>query len=96
MIAALVDVKVDPSKFEELKTLFGELRDTVLANEAGVLAYHLIKLRDGSCNFSFIEIYQDMDAVRIHGETDYFLEARPKLTACLTEEPVAAIYDVVV
>ena len=96
MIAALIDVKVDPSKVEELKKEFTALRKTVLENEPGVLVYHLVKPRDGSDEYRFVEIYQDMDAVKVHSAADYMRETTPKLTACLTEAPGVKMYDVVV
>lgn len=96
MIAAIVDVKVDPAKVDELTQAFSALRERVLANEPGVITYHLVKPRDGSENYRFIEIYQDMEAVKAHSTTEYMREANPKLIACLTEDPVFNLYEVAV
>ena len=96
MIAAVIDVKVDQSRFDELKDVFTALQKTVLENEPGAMVYHLLKPRDGSPNCRFIEIYQDMASVEIHAAASYMQDARPKLMACFTEPPMVEIYEVVV
>ena len=96
MITVVVDVVVDSPKFDELVGLLSNIQKMVKDNEPGVISYHLLQSRDKLCNWWFIETYKNEDSIRIHSEADYFIKSRPKLMACFTKEPVAAIYDIAV
>ena len=65
----------------------------VKANEPGCLMYDLYKTKGSETEYCFMEQYRDADALKAHGQTDYFQAAQPALGACLAGAPVITVMD---
>ncbi|MDY6903947.1 MAG: putative quinol monooxygenase [Thermodesulfobacteriota bacterium] len=71
-----------------LKNLVAEVRA-----EEGTLVYTLHRSQNDPNVFLFYEKYQDMDALVVHGGTDYFKAAMKDLAPLLAEKPVIEMFD---
>ena len=52
-----------------------------------------IKSRTDPNTYKVLEIYADQDALTLHGGTDYFKAAGPKIGACLAGRPEIEYLD---
>ncbi|MEO1474099.1 MAG: antibiotic biosynthesis monooxygenase, partial [Pseudomonadota bacterium] len=53
------------------------------------------KAKGSDTDYIFMEQYASADALRAHGQTDYFKAAQPGLGACLAGAPSIEMYDIV-
>lgn len=85
MLMVIARLKVAEGKEQEFETVAGELIAQVKDKEEGCLLYQLCKAQDGS--YVFVERYKDQDAFGVHGQSEHFQAAMPKLGACLQGAP---------
>jgi quinol monooxygenase YgiN len=82
-------------KAAEFEAVFLELAATVKANEAGCLVYQLTKSRTEPGIYKVLEFYADSDALKAHGQTDYFKAAGAKMGPTMAGAPVIEYLDAV-
>ena len=92
-IGVIATLKIQADKTAEFEAFFGELAKQVRANEPGNLAYQLTKSRTEEGVYKVLEVYQDQDALTLHGGTDYFRAAGPKFAAVLAGRPEVEYLD---
>ncbi len=95
MIGVVAKLAVADGKNAEFEEVAKDLMAKVKANEAGCLTYQLYKSKSDGQSYIFMEQYSSEDALKRHGQTDYFKAAGPKLGACLTGRPEVEYYDIV-
>ena len=93
MIGVIATLKVQDGKNAEFEGVFRDLAAQVRANEKGNLAYQLTKSRADPNTYKVLEIYADQAALDLHGQTDYFRAAGPKLGPCLAGRPEVEYLD---
>lgn len=87
MIGIIAHLTIQDGKNDEFETVVKELISKVRANEPGCLMYELYKENDSATEYYFMEKYADADALKAHGQSDYFKAAQPALGACLAGRP---------
>ena len=92
-IGVIATLKIQADKTAEFEAFFGELAKQVRANEPGNLAYQLTKSRTEEGVYKVLEVYQDQDALTLHGGTDYVRAAGPKFAAVLAGRPEVEYLD---
>lgn len=95
MIGIVATLKVQIEKAAEFEAVFVELTATVKANEPGCLVYQLTKSRTEPGTYKVLELYTDADAVKAHGQTDYFKAAGAKMGPTMAGAPVIEYLDAV-
>jgi len=92
-IGVIATLKVAEGKNAEFEAVFSELAAQVRANEKGNLAYACTKSRTDPQTYKILEVYADQDALTLHGGTEYFKAAGPKLGPCLAGRPEIEYLD---
>jgi len=92
-IGVIATLKVADGKNAEFEAVFSDLAKQVRANEKGNLAYALTKSRTDPQTYKVLELYADQDALTLHGGTEYFKAAGPKLGPCLAGRPEIEYLD---
>jgi quinol monooxygenase YgiN len=92
-IGIVATLKVQDGKNAEFEAIFTALAAQVRANEPGNLAYQLTKSRTDPNTYKVLELYTDEDAVKLHGGTEYFKAAGPKMGPCLAGRPEIEYLD---
>jgi quinol monooxygenase YgiN len=92
-IGIVATIKVQEGKNAEFEEVFTALAAQVRANEKGNLAYQLTKSRTDPNTYKVLELYTDQDAVTLHGQTEYFKAAGPKMGPCLAGRPEVELLD---
>jgi quinol monooxygenase YgiN len=92
-IGIIATIKVQDGKNAEFEGVFTALAAQVRANEPGNLAYQLTKSRTDPNTYKVLELYTDEDAVKLHGGTEYFKAAGPKMGPCLAGRPEIEYLD---
>ncbi len=95
MIGVVAKLKIQDGKQAEFEQVATDLMAKVKANEPGCLTYQLYKAKGSSTDYIFMEQYASADALRSHGQTEYFKAAGPKLGAVLAAAPDIQYYDIV-
>jgi quinol monooxygenase YgiN len=93
MIGVIAVLKVQDGKNAEFEAVFKALAEQVRANETGNLAYACTKSRTDPNTYKILELYADQEALTLHGGTDYFKAAGPKLGPCLAGRPEIEYLD---
>ena len=93
MIGIVATLKTQPGKGADFEAVFKQLAAKVRANEPGNLLYQLTKSRTEADTYKVLELYKDQDAVTLHGGTDYFRAAGPKMGPCLAGRPEVEFLD---
>jgi quinol monooxygenase YgiN len=93
MIGIVATLKVQEGKNAEFEGVFKDLAAQVRANEKGNLAYALTKSRSDPQTYKVLELYSDQAALDVHGQTEYFRAAGPKLGPCLAGRPEIEYLD---
>ena len=93
MIGIVATLKVQDGKGAEFEGVFRDLAEKVRANEPGNLMYQLTKSRADPNTYKVLELYKDQDAVTLHGGTEYFRAAGPKMGPCLAGRPEIEYLD---
>lgn len=95
MIGVVAKLSVAEGKNAEFEDVAKDLMAKVKANEAGCLTYQLYKSKADGQSYIFMEQYSSDEALKSHGQTEYFKAAGPKLGACLAGRPDVEYYDIV-
>lgn len=95
MIGVVATLKVQDGKGDEFEAVFKDLMAQVKANEPGCLVYQLTKSRTEPGTYKVLEIYANEDALKAHGQTEYFKAAGPKMGPCLAGRPEIEMLDAV-
>lgn len=95
MIGVVATLKIQEGKTEEFETVFKDLMAQVKANEPGCLAYQLTKSRTEPGTYKVLELYANEEALKAHGQSDYFKAAGPKMGPCLAGRPEVEYLDAV-
>ena len=95
MICIVAKLKIQDGKQAEFEQVAKDLMASVKANEPGCLTYQLYRTRGSTTEYIFMEQYASQDALKAHGQTEYFKAAGPRLGAVLGGAPEIAYYDIV-
>lgn len=95
MIGVVAKLKVAEGKEAEFEAIAKDLMAKVKANEAGCLTYQLYKSNKDANSYIFMEEYSSSEALKAHGQTEYFQAAGPKLGPCLAGAPEIEYYTIV-
>ncbi|OYU70912.1 MAG: antibiotic biosynthesis monooxygenase [Alphaproteobacteria bacterium PA2] len=93
MIGVIATLTVAEGKNAEFEAIFTELAKQVRANEPGNLAYQLTKSRSNPQVYKVLELYADQEALSLHGQTEYFKAAGPKMGPCMGGRPEIEYLD---
>lgn len=94
MLGAIAKLTVKLGMEEEFEKHAKVLVAKVLAHEPDCYLYELFKAKEGGV-YVFMEKYKDKAALTTHTQTTYFLEAQPKLGACLAFPPDLQLFQAV-
>ena len=95
MIGVIAKLEIQDGKQGDFETVAKDLMAKVKANEPGCTTYQLYKSKGSDTTYIFMEQYASADALKAHGQTDYFQAAQPGLGACLAGAPDIQMYDIV-
>ena len=95
MIGVVAKLKIQDGKQTEFEQIAKDLLAKVKANEPGCLTYQLYKTKGSETDYIFMEQYASADALKSHGQTEYFKAAGAKLGGCLGGAPDIQYYDIV-
>ncbi|MCP4750208.1 MAG: antibiotic biosynthesis monooxygenase [Proteobacteria bacterium] len=92
MIVVFAKIKAQKGKEEEMEKI---IRNAIpkVAGEEGTLSYTLHKSTQDPTVFMFHESYTDMEALKIHGGTDYFKEMSGAMIALIDGAPEIGVYE---
>ncbi|MHB1127364.1 MAG: putative quinol monooxygenase [Bacillota bacterium] len=79
MLTLVAKFRAKEGKEQELAALCKELAKTVTANEEGCLMYVPYVAVKDPAQIVYVEQYKDKDALKIHGNTEYFQATFPKM-----------------
>ena len=92
MIALLARLNVAEGKEAEFETVMLELAAQVRSNEPGNQLYTLVKDDQG---YAVMELYDDDEALRLHGASDHFRAAGAKFRGLMAGPPDLQRFEVV-
>ena len=95
MIGVVATLKIAEGKEAEFEQVAKDLMAKVKANEPGTLTYQLYKSKKDANTYIFMEQYANEEALKAHGQTEYFKAAGPKLGPCLAGAPEIQYFDIV-
>ncbi|MEM0987024.1 MAG: putative quinol monooxygenase [Pseudomonadota bacterium] len=95
MIGVVATLTIQDGKQGEFEILAKDLMAKVKANEPGCLTYQLYKQKGSENTYIFMEQYASADALKAHGETEYFKAAGAGLGAVLAGAPDIQYLDIV-
>lgn len=95
MIGVVAKLTIAEGKNAEFEEIGKDLMAKVKANESGTLTYQLYKSKSDPQTYIFMEEYASEDALKAHGQTDYFKAAGAKMGACLAGRPEIEYFDIV-
>lgn len=95
MIGVVATLKIAEGKEAEFEQVAKDLMAKVKANEPGTLTYQLYKSKKDANTYIFMEQYANEEALKAHGQTEYFKAAGPKLGPCLAGAPEVQYFDIV-
>ena len=94
-IGVIAKITIREGKNAEFEQLFTGLTEQVLANEPGAIFYALHRTKSDSQVYRVLEQYADQEALKAHGQTEYFLAASQKMGALVTAAPDIEVLDAV-
>lgn len=95
MIGVIAKLTIQDGKQGEFEAVAKDLMAKVKANEPGCLTYQLYRARGSATEYVFMEQYASADALKAHGQTEYFKAAGPRLGAVLAGAPDIQYLDIV-
>ena len=95
MIGVVATLKIAEGKEAEFEQVAKDLMAKVKANEPGTLTYQLYKSKKDANTYIFMEQYANEEALKAHGQTEYFKAAGQKLGPCLAGAPEIQYFDIV-
>jgi quinol monooxygenase YgiN len=94
-IGVIATITIRDGKNAEFEELFAALTEQVLANEPGAIFYALHRTQSDSQVYKVLEQYTSQEAIKAHGQTEYFLAASKKMGALVTAAPDIEVLDAV-
>ena len=94
-ICVIATITVRDGKNAEFEELFTGLTEQVLANEPGATFYALHRTKADSQVYKVLEQYASKEALKAHGQTEYFLAASQKMGALVAAAPDIEVMDAV-
>ena len=94
-IGVIATITVRDGKNAEFEELFTGLTKQVLANEPGATFYALHRTKSDSQVYKVLEQYASKEALKAHGQTEYFLAASQKMGALVAAAPDIEVMDAV-
>lgn len=95
MIGVVAKLTIQEEKEGDFEQVAKDLMAKVKANEPGCLTYQLYKSRKDANTYIFMEQYASEEALKSHGQTEYFKSVGPALGACLAGAPDIQYFDIV-
>ena len=95
MIGVVAKLTIAEGKNADFEEVGRDLMAKVKANEPGTLTYQLYKSKSDPQVYIFMEQYSNEDALKAHGQTEYFKAAGPKMAGCFAGKPEIERYDIV-
>lgn len=92
-IGVVATLKTAPGKGSEFESVFRDLAAQVKANEPGNHMYRVFKSRKDADTYVVMEVYADQAALEVHGKSDHFRAAGPKLGPTLGGRPDIQYFD---
>ena len=96
MICILATIKVKEGKEGLFEETFINLSKEVRKNEKGNVFYQISKDRDEPLTYIVMEHYIDQESVDLHGKSDHFRAAGPKLGECIEGRPIIKHLDAII
>ena len=94
-IGVIATLKVQDGKQADFEAVFADLAAKVRANEPGNKLYQLCKSKADPTTYIVMELYENEDALKTHGQTEYFKAAGPKMAPCMAGRPDVQYYETV-
>jgi quinol monooxygenase YgiN len=94
-IGVIATITIRDGKNAEFEELFAALTEQVLANEPGAIFYALHTTQSDSQVYKVLEQYTSQEAIKAHGQTEYFLAASKKMGTLVTAAPDIEVLDAV-
>jgi len=94
-IGVIATLKVQDGKQAEFEAVFRDLAAKVRAGEPGNRLYQLCRAKTDATTYVVMEIYESEEALKTHGQTDYFKAAGAKMGPTLAGRPDIAFYETV-
>ena len=94
-IGVIATLKVQDGKQAEFEAVFRDLAAKVRAGEPGNRLYQLCRSKADATTYVVMEIYETEEALKTHGQTDYFKAAGAKMAPVLAGRPDIAFYETV-
>lgn len=92
-LAVIATIEVQEGKNAEFESIFRELTEQVLTNEAGCTLYALNRSQSNPQVYRVLEQYKSQEDLQAHGQTEYFKAAGPKLAGVLKGAPTIEVLD---
>ena len=96
MICILATIKVKEGKEGLVEETFINLSKEVREKEKGNIFYQISKDRDEPLTYIVMEHYIDQESVDLHGKSDHFRAAGPKLGECIEGRPIIKHLDAII
>ena len=96
MICILATIKVKEGKEGLFQETFIKLSKEVREKEKGNIFYQISKDRDEPLTYIVMEHYIDQESVDLHGKSDHFRAAGPKLGECIEGRPIIKHLDAII
>ena len=94
-IGVIATITIRDGKNAEFEELFAALTEQVLANQPGAIFYALHRTQSDSQVYKVLEQYTSQEAIKAHGQTEYFLAASKKMGGLVTAAPDIEVLDAV-
>ncbi|MBR9833724.1 MAG: antibiotic biosynthesis monooxygenase [Alphaproteobacteria bacterium] len=95
MIGVVAKLEIKDGMQAEFEEVAKGLMAKVKANEPGCLTYQLYKQKGSDTTYIFMEQYASADALKAHGQTEYFKAEGKKMGPCMAGAPDVQYYDIV-
>ena len=96
MICILATIKVKEGKEGLYEETFINQSKEVREKEKGNIFYQISKDRDEPLTYIVMEHYIDQESVDLHGKSDHFRAAGPKLGECIEGRPIIKHLDAII
>ncbi len=83
--------RVQPGKAEEFIEMFKRLQKVVREQEPGNIYYDLYRSRSDENTFHVMERYESKEALKVHGQSEEFVQLVTPMRAMLAEPTKAEI-----
>lgn len=95
MITIIAKSKVIENKIVDFKRLAEKLVEDS-RKEEGCVSYGLYQDINDKCNFTFIEVWRDSEAIELHNNSKHFTSIVPQLGQLREEQSQVSLYEKVI